>query len=34
MKRACIGGNSTTWTVTATYPAGGGAPSYTVVQAT
>jgi hypothetical protein len=32
--RLSIGGASTDWIVTATYPAGGGAPSYTVVQAT
>jgi hypothetical protein len=31
--RLFIGGSSTTWTVTAAYPAGGGAPSYTVVPA-
>jgi hypothetical protein len=32
--RLFVGGTSSTWTVTAAYPAGGGAPSYTVVPAT
>jgi hypothetical protein len=31
--RLSIGGATSDWTVTATYPAGGGAPSYTVVPA-
>jgi hypothetical protein len=29
-----IGGSTSAWTVTATYPAGGGVPTYTVVPAT
>jgi hypothetical protein len=31
--RVSIGGATSDWTVTATYPAGGGAPSYVVVPA-